>query len=240
MDYNVDIPLFEGPLDLLLHLIKQSNIDVYDIKIDDITKQYLDYINKMEKMNLNIASEYLVMAAELIEIKSNSLLPKKESIDDDYEEDKRENLINRLVEYEAYKKITNTFKELEEYRGNVYTKERDSLVDYIDNDKEYNYGFNLEELVNALNNFLKDKELNKPLDTKITNKEYSIHKRTEEIKNVLRKRKKIKFSDLFDKITKDYIVVTFISILNMTRKQEIIIEQENNFKDIIIKEKGVK
>ena len=240
MDYNVDIPLFEGPLDLLLHLIKQSNIDVYDIKIDNITKQYLDYINKMEKMNLNIASEYLVMAAELIEIKSNSLLPKKESIDDDYEEDKRENLINRLVEYEAYKKITNTFKELEEYRGNVYTKERDSLVDYIDNDKEYNYGFNLEELVNALNNFLKDKELNKPLDTKITNKEYSIHKRTEEIRNVLRKRKKLKFSDLFDKITKDYIVVTFISILNMTRKQEIIIEQENNFKDIIIKEKGVK
>ena len=240
MDYNVDIPLFEGPLDLLLHLIKQSNIDIYDIKIDDITKQYLDYINKMEKMNLNIASEYLVMAAELIEIKSNSLLPKKESIDDDYEEDKRENLINRLVEYEAYKKITNTFKELEEYRGNVYTKERDSLVDYIDNDKKYDYGFNLEELVNALNNFLKDKELNKPLDTKITNKEYSIHKRTEEIRNVLRKRKKLKFSDLFDKITKDYIVVTFISILNMTRKQEIIIEQENNFKDIIIKEKGVK
>ena len=240
MDYNVDIPLFEGPLDLLLHLIKQSNIDIYDIKIDDITKQYLDYINKMEKMNLNIASEYLVMAAELIEIKSNSLLPKKEAIDDNYEEDLKENLINRLVEYEAYKKITNTFKELEEYRGNVYTKERDSLVHYIDNDKKYDYGFNLEELVNALNNFLKDKELNKPLDTKITNKEYSIHKRTEEIKNVLRKRKKIKFSDLFDKITKDYIVVTFISILNMTRKQEIIIEQENNFKDIIIKEKGVK
>ena len=240
MSYSVDIPLFEGPLDLLLHLIKQSNIDIYDIKIDEITKQYLDYINKMEEMNLNIASEYLVMAAELIEIKSNSLLPKKEVVDDEYEEDPRENLINRLVEYETYKNITNTFKELEEYRGEVYTKERDSLIDYIDNDKKVDYGFNLEELVNALNEFLKDKELSKPLNTKITNKEYSVHKRTEEIRNVLKKRKKVKFSDLFDKITKDYVVVTFVSILNMTRKQEIVIEQENNFKDIIIKEKGVK
>lgn len=240
MDYNIDIPIFEGPLDLLLHLIKQSNIDIYDIKIDEITKQYLDYINKMEDMNLNIASEYLVMAAELIEIKSNSLLPKKEDIVDEYEDDPRENLINRLVEYEAYKNITNTFKKLEEYRKEVYTKERDPLIDYMDNDKTIDYGFNLEELVNALNVFLKDKELNKPLDTKITNKEYSVHKRTDEIRNILKKRKKVKFSDLFDKITKDYIIVTFVSILNMTRKQEVIIEQENNFKDIIIKEKGVK
>ena len=240
MDYNIDIPVFEGPLDLLLHLIKQSNIDIYDIKIDEITKQYLDYINKMEDMNLNIASEYLVMAAELIEIKSNSLLPKKEDIVDEYEDDPRENLINRLVEYEAYKNITNTFKKLEEYRKEVYTKERDPLIDYMDNDKTIDYGFNLEELVNALNVFLKDKELNKPLDTKITNKEYSVHKRTDEIRNILKKRKKVKFSDLFDKITKDYIIVTFVSILNMTRKQEVIIEQENNFKDIIIKEKGVK
>ena len=77
MEYSVKINEFEGPLDLLLHLIKESNIKIEDIKIDEITKQYLDYINKMEEMNLDIASEYLVMAAELIEMKSNNLLPKK-------------------------------------------------------------------------------------------------------------------------------------------------------------------
>ena len=240
MNYNIDIPEFEGPMDLLLHLIKQSNIDIYDISIDDITKQYLNYINKMEEMNLNIASEYLVMAAELLEIKSNSLLPKKDIEDDDYEEDPKEKLINRLLEYEAYKNITNTLKELEEYRHEVFTKEKDSLLEYQDTEKQTDYGINLDDLVNALNKFLQEKELKKPLDTKITNKEYSVHKRSEEIRNVLKKKKKINFNELFDIITKEYIVVTFLSILNMTRKQEITIEQENNFNNIIIKEKGVK
>ena len=240
MNYNVEIPEFEGPMDLLLHLIKKSNIDIYDISIDDITKQYLDYINKMEEMNLNIASEYLVMAAELLEIKSSSLLPKKEIENDEYEEDPKEKLINRLIEYETYKNITNEFKELEEYRHEVYTKERDSLIEYQDKDKKIDYGVNLDDLINALGKILEKQELKKPLDTKITNKEYSVHKRSEEIKNILQKRKKINFTDLFDIITKEYVVVTFLSILNMTRKQEIIIEQENNFNNIIIKEKGVK
>ena len=78
MDYNIKIDQFEGPLDLLLHLIKESNIAINDISIDDITKQYLDYINKMEELNINVASSYLVMAAELMELKSKSLLPVKE------------------------------------------------------------------------------------------------------------------------------------------------------------------
>ena len=99
MDYSIKINEFEGPLDLLLHLIKQSNIDIYDIEISEITKQYLDYINKMEELNINIASSYIVMAAELMEIKSKSLLPKKE--DDEEEEDEevvsKENLINKLI-----------------------------------------------------------------------------------------------------------------------------------------------
>ena len=240
MNYSVEIPEFEGPLDLLLHLIKQSNININEISIDEITKQYLDYINKMEEMNLNIASEYLVMAAELIEIKSNSLLPKKDNEEDDFEEDPKEKLINRLIEYEAYKNITNSFKELEEYRHEVYTKERNSLLEYMDEDKKVDYGINLDDLINALNKFLEKKELKKPLDTKITNKEYSVHKRSNEIRNILKKRKKINFTDLFDITSKEYIVVTFLSILNMTRKQEITIEQDNNFTNIIIKEKGVK
>ena len=103
MEYKVMINEFEGPLDLLLHLIKENNIDIYDIKIEEITKQYLDYIKKMKELNLSIASEYLVMASELLEMKSKMLLPKREEETlDDFEEDPRELLIERLLAYKQY------------------------------------------------------------------------------------------------------------------------------------------
>lgn len=237
MNYQISIPEFEGPLDLLLHLIKESNISIFDISIDDITKQYLDYINKMEEMNLNIASEYLVMAAELIEMKSRILLPKNNMDEDEYEEDPKEQLINRLLEYEKYKNISKTFKELENYRKEVYTKDPDNLLEYQDNQENIDYGVNLDDLLNAFSKFLSEKELDKPLNTKITNKEYSIGKRSVEIRDIIRKKKRVEFKDLFDNYSKNYIVVTFLAILNLTRKQEIEIEQENNFKNIYIKGK---
>ena len=237
MKYEININEFQGPLDLLLHLIKQSNISINEISIEKITKQYLDYIKKMEELNLDIASEYLVMAAELIEIKSASLLPKKEVADDEFEEDPKEKLINRLLEYEQYKKMTSEFKELEEYRHEIYTREPNNLLDYKD-DKKIDYGVDLSDLLSALSKFLEQKEKDLPLNTKITNKEYSVAKRSNEIKNILKKKKKVNFVELFEVFNKEYIVITFLSILAMTRKQEIEIEQENNFKNIIIKEKG--
>ena len=130
MEYKVILNDFEGPLDLLLHLIKQSNISIYDISIDQITKQYMDYINKMEELNLTVASEYLIMAAELIEIKSSSLLPKQETHEDEYEEDRREKLISRLIEYEQYKNITKSLKDLETSRKDIYTKLPSELTEF--------------------------------------------------------------------------------------------------------------
>ena len=105
MDYSIKIDAFEGPLDLLLHLIKKSNIDIYDINIEEITKQYLDYINKMEELNIDVASSYLVMAAELIELKSKLLLPNQNNEENEEEENTKENLIQRLLNYEKYKDI---------------------------------------------------------------------------------------------------------------------------------------
>lgn len=238
MSYEINIPEFEGPLDLLLHLIKQSNININEISIDEIAKQYLEFINKMEEMNLNIASEYLVMAAELMEIKSSSLLPKKESEQDEYEEDPKEKLINRLLEYERYKEIAGTFKDLENFRKEVYTREPDNLLEYQVENENIDYGVDLNDLLEAFSKFIEKKELDKPLDTKIANKEYSIGKRCNEIRKILKEKKQIEFTDLFDIFTKEYIVVTFLSILSMSRKQEVVIEQESNFKNIIIKEKG--
>lgn len=239
MSYEININEFQGPLDLLLHLIKKENISIQDISIDKITKQYLEYIEKMEDLNLTIASEYLVMAAELIEIKSSSLLPTKQETEDEFEENPKEKLINKLLEYEQYKNLTNAFSELASYRQEVFTKEPDNLQEFQSKDSKIDYGISLNDLVAAFANLMEQKELEKPLNTKITNKEYSVNKRCKEIKNLLKIRKKINFVDLFENFTKGYVVITFLSILSMCRNQEVEIEQQNNFKNIIIKEKGV-
>ncbi len=233
MEYNVNLPEFEGPLDLLLHLIKKADISIFDIKIDEITKQYLEYINLMEELNLNVASEYLVMASDLIEMKSRTLLPKEEN--EEEVEDPREELINRLIDYQNYKDSVEKLRSYEQLRKEVYTKEP-SLEDFKDNISNTNLNISLEDLTNALNRFLQDKELAKPLTTKITNKEYSVGKRSTEIRDILRIKKKVNFLELFEETTKEYIVVTFLAILNMSKKQEIIITQENNFENIILEE----
>lgn len=236
--YEVSLPEFEGPLDLLLHLIKKEDVDIFNIDIDKITKQYLEYINIMENLNLDIASEYLIIAAELMEIKANNLLPKKNNENEDIEDEEntKDNLINRLIEYEQYKKVTNTFKDLEEYRSIVYTRTTDELINYKEEKNNTSFDFNLNDLVEAFNNFLKRKELDKPLNTKIAKKDYSVNKRCEEIKNILKIKKKITFTDLFDNYNKEYIVVTFLSILSLSKKGEIILKQDHNFNNIIMED----
>ena len=235
MNYTIEINNFEGPLDLLLHLIKKAELDICEISIVEITKQYLDYINLMESMNLNIASEYLTMAAELIEIKSSILLPKKKiDNEDDYEEDPKENLINRLIEYEKYKEISEVLKKYEQDRKELYTKKPTDLEIYNTVTNEISENFDLNDLMSALNKMIDRKKLDKPLNTKITNREYSITERSNQIKNILKNKKQDEFTDLFDIYSKDYIVITFLSILTMARHQELSITQDKNFGKIMI------
>ena len=235
MNYTIEINNFEGPLDLLLHLIKKAELDICEISIVEITKQYLDYINLMESMNLNIASEYLTMAAELIEIKSSILLPKKKiDNEDDYEEDPKENLINRLIEYEKYKEVTEVLKKYEQDRKELYTKKPTDLEIYNTVTNEISENFDLNDLMSALNKMIDRKKLDKPLNTKITNREYSITERSNQIKNILKNKKQVEFTDLFDIYSKDYIVITFLSILTMARHQELSITQDKNFGKIMI------
>lgn len=235
MDYSIKINEFEGPLDLLLHLIKQSNIDIYDIEISEITKQYLDYINKMEELNINVAASYIVMAAELMEIKSKSLLPKKE---EDEEEDEevvsKENLINKLIEYKKYKEMTPSFKILEANRKNIYIKSPEKLNNYLDNVIIKNDDTSVDDLVDAFKKFLERKNLEKPITTKITNKEYSVKERKNTIRNILKEKKKVLFTDLFEENNTSFIIVTFLSILEMTKEKETIIKQDTNFANIFI------
>jgi segregation and condensation protein A len=239
MEYKFLINDFEGPLDLLLHLIKKNNVDICDIKISDITKQYLDYLEEMENLDLNIASEYLALAAELIEMKSLVLLPKPEFSDDEYEEDPRENLIKRLIEYKKIKESTPKLKELEEERKKLYTKVASNMKQYQDENQKPDFNdIDLDCLLNAFSKFLERKEEEKPLNTKITKKEYSVSKRSREIKSLLRTKQKINFEELFEIQTKEYIVVTFLSILALAKKQELIIKQDNNFSNIVLSLRG--
>ena len=239
MEYKFLINDFEGPLDLLLHLIKKNNVDICDIKISDITKQYLDYLEEMENLDLNIASEYLALAAELIEMKSLVLLPKPEFSDDEYEEDPRENLIKRLIEYKKIKESTPKLKELEEERKKLYTKVASNMKQYQDENQKPDFNdIDLDCLLNAFSKFLERKEEEKPLNTKITKKEYSVSKRSREIKSLLKTKQKINFEELFEIQTKEYIVVTFLSILALAKKQELIIKQDNNFSNIVLYLRG--
>jgi segregation and condensation protein A len=238
MDYKITIDNFDGPLDLLLHLIKQSNIDIFDISIEQITKQYLEYIKKMESLNLNVASEYLIMAAELIEMKSSILLPNNNASDDEFEEDPREKLINRLLEYKRYKEVTGIFKNLEEIRKTIYTKDPSNLNMYQDEDVKVVSDLSSIDLFNAFQKFLERKEAEKPLNTTVTKREYSVKERTLEIKNILRNKTQVSFEELFEVITKEYVVVTFLSILELAKKQEVEIKQENNFDKIYLINKG--
>ncbi len=234
MQYKVTIENFDGPLDLLLHLIKEQDIDIYDIKIEEITKQYLDYIHAMKELNLSIASEYLVMASELIEIKSKMLLPKRQTIDEDeYEEDPREVLIERLLAYKKYKEITSEFKNLELTRKLVFTKEPENLSYYAkeEGNKEE---LGISDLLEAFKLLMQKKELDKPLATKITKKELSVSEKVVKIRSILREKKKVNFEELFEVATKEEVIVNFLSILEMVKKNEITLVQDNNFSGIVI------
>lgn len=234
MEYALNIDSFQGPLDLLLHLIKESKMDIFDLKIEEITNQYLDYINKMEEMNLNIASSYLVMSAELLEIKSKMLLPQHHDDEEEQEEDPRESLVNRLIEYQRYKDLTSEFKNLEEERQMIYTKMPENIKEYLGEDQVINGGeVTLDDLLLAFQKFLERQKLKQPLNTKVTSKEISVEYRRKSIKKILKAKKRVNFTELFDVVTREYVVVTFLAILEMARAKELLIRQENNFDEII-------
>ena len=238
MIYNFCINDFEGPLDVLLHLVKESKMDIYEINISSIIDQYLEFIHSLENKNIDIASEYLVMASELIHLKSKLLINRQD--DEESEEDElsissEEDLRNKIIEYEKYKMITNQFKELEEKRGEVYTKLPENLKEYID--ETIKGELDISELFNAYKSFLSRQELTKPLNTKITKKELNIEDKIKDIRSILQKRKRVNFLELFTEMNRENIVVTFLSILEMSKNNEIILTQEDNFSPIMIERK---
>lgn len=234
MDIEFRVNEFEGPLDLLLHLIKHNEMDIMDIEIDKITDQYLKYLDEMERMNLEVTSNYLVIASELLYIKSKILLPNyDDNVEDDVVDDPRDSLVQRLLEYQAYKNITNVLKDKEEVRRGFYTKIPEDINLYVDNDVSIKSDVSLDDLVDAFKKYLVRQRENKPLITKVTEKEITVSDRKSYISGVLKSKRKVNFIELFEDYSKEYIVATFLAILEMAKLKQLVITQNDMFGEIV-------
>jgi len=237
---HIIITDFEGPLDLLLHLIKVNDIDINDIKIEEITRAYLEYLKSMQELDLNIASEYLTMATELMVIKSASLLPAEvaEETDELVEESTLKDLQTRLIEYQAYKDASTKLGKKELDRKKFISKLPSLVSEYTEEPHVFmNEGADINLLTEAFNAFLERAEERAPLDTTVTKQELSVNERRLIILDKLKTNNKITFNELFEAGSKSYLIVTFLTVLEMYKKSEIEIIQDNNFGTIHI-EKG--
>ena len=228
---------FEGPLDLLLHLVKTAKMDIYEIDTKYIIDKYLEFIKSIPSDDLDDASEYLVMASELIHLKSRLLLNLKDEStndEDEYSINSEEDLKNKLIEYEKYQTITNDFRELEKNRQDYFTKVPESLKEYANNETYLSDDVSLEDLVNAMLEISERLEYKKPRNTKIARKEISVKDKINYIKDILSREKKVEFTRLFNECTKEEIVVTFLSILEMSKDNLITLSQNKNFSKIYV------
>lgn len=229
MSFEVRLPNFEGPLDLLLYLIKKEKVNIYDIPIAEITNQYLMYINNLDTINVDSVSEFLVMAATLLEIKSKMLLPKVQE-----EEDPRQELVERLKEYQKYKEFALYLKENYPYRESYrrtfeHENFEDSIVVKIDIDK----------LINAYKGILSKNEINLSENSKklqeITKKQkISILKVIKQVLEYIKQKGVAYFSSLIKGISKDEVIYRFLAILELCKLGHVTVFQQKTFDDIKI------
>ncbi|MTI67811.1 MAG: segregation/condensation protein A [Firmicutes bacterium] len=241
MKYTVVLESFEGPFDLLYHLIEKSEVDIYDIPISDIADQYINYLEKMEELDLDITSEFLVMAATLLEIKSKMLLPKEKNEGEqlEFEEtDPREELVRRLIEYKKYKIAAEKLKEKELIHSKVFYKPKEEIEHFYESKDDILEGLELSDLVKALDKVIKkNKTSNENFNMKnIEREEITIEQAMNSILGLISENDKIEFDDLFiNKVNRSNIVVTFLALLELIKLENITIVQTNNFGNIIIK-----
>lgn len=228
MTYQVTLDIFEGPLDLLLYLIRKNNLNIYDIQISVITHQYLEYINLMKELNLDVAGEFLVMATTLMEIKSKSLLPKQsEELENEIESVKKQ-LVDRLVEYQKYKNIVASFfKPRLEVETNVYYRKLP-----IFKEEDYYMEATIFDLLTALGNVLKKvpKEIKE-----IVYEEIHIEEKMRLIMEILKERPFVNFEELIlQQPNRRNIIVMFLALLELIKTRQVIARQKEEFGEIRI------
>lgn len=239
MSLNLKLQAFEGPLDLLLHLIEKAEVDIYDIPIFEVTEQYIHYINMMQEMDLEVASEFLVMAATLLEIKSKMLLPKPKKEDPNAETiDPRAELIQKLIEYKKYKDISSVLKDKLLIYEKVFYKLPEPIEDYV-TDFASLTGISADVLTKSLNSILmRNKQIKKNNYREIYRDVITVEDKMKVINRMLASKSVFYFDDLFrDMLSKYEIIVTFLALLELIIRKAIHVEQDKNFEKIIIRRK---
>jgi segregation and condensation protein A len=224
---NLKLQSFEGPLDLLVHLIKKNKMNVYDIQISVVTKQYLDYLNLMQELNLDLASEFLVMAATLIHIKSKMLLPRPETAtgDPENEEDPRDVLVRRLLEHQKFKAAAELLHEKETLRGAQWARPESRIEEIAGDDYEPEIEVDLFSLLSAFKQVLERARERPPV--LLPPEEVSIESRIEQLLERLSETEACGFEDLFDgDATRGDMIVTFLAMLEMIRLKLIRVFQQ--------------
>ena len=233
MAISVKLEAFEGPLDLLLHLIEKNKIDIYDIPIVDITAQYLDYIKQMQREDMNVMSEFLVMAATLIDIKRKMLLP-KEVNEDGEEEDPRAELVQKLLEYKMYKYASLELKDMNLDAGKNYYKPATIPKEVLEYKEEIDPAEVIGDVTLAKLNEIFTQVMKRTVGT-IEKDEVRIEDKMDDIRASIRGLKGINFKTLLEiQATKINIIVTFMAILELMKVGDITIRQDELFGDIII------
>ena len=237
MKYSIHLNVYDGPLDLLCDMISKQKIDIKDISIIEITKQYLAYINMLEAMDLEVTSDFITMATKLLEIKSKYLLFSQRELD---EEDPRLELMEQLKEYKKYKKASEVLKYRVDYLNQPYYRNREEII--IDDKVDLNE-ISIESIKSILPYIFKVKNIEEENETKkderlnkiVRGKIISVEEKIEYIQNILTTADKISFNNIIKDNTKDEVIATFLSLLELIKSKEIVVVQENFFEDIIIK-----
>ena len=232
MSYQCSLDIFEGPLDLLLHLIKEQKMDIYDIRIAEITKQYLSYLDLLSELNLEMVGEYLVLAAELAKIKSKTLLPIPETEEDVLNaagEDPRAELMRRLLEYQRYKEAAFELRQKEYDQQQLFSRTGEVVLE--NSEEELLIEANVFDLLTAFQKVLKEKSFKKNYEIKVTT--LSVSDRITCILEILNVSESVTFDSIFTTLnTKQEVIVTFLAILELMRMQLIRSQQARQF-DVI-------
>jgi segregation and condensation protein A len=229
--YTVKLDRFTGPLDLLIHLIKKNEVNIYDIPISLITAQYLEYLHLIEELNLDVAGDFIVMAATLIHIKSRMLLPRPDASQEDLEEDPRDLLVNRLIEYQKFKAAASLLHERETLRSAQWQRPDQSIADIAGEDFDTEVEVDLFSLMAAFKAVL-DRARQRP-KVAIPGAQISIEERIEQLLARLSETEACGFEDLFaDAHSRQDLIVTFLALLEMIRMALVRVFQAGMFGSI--------
>ncbi|SCK02319.1 Segregation and condensation protein A [uncultured Eubacterium sp.] len=243
MSYKVRLQSFEGPFDLLVYLIENAQMSIYDIRISEITRQYLAYIEDMKAMDFNVATEFMVLAATLIDIKSKMILPRA-TVEGEVllEEDPRSELVERLLEYKKYKRGAEELKEREDYMSLIYEKPQEDISEYLNQPDEY-LDLDIKKFASAFDQFLRKKKREEEVRahyTKVEREKATIESRMvyikDRFKNVFLKGiRKLNLKELIPNKKDRYdIVVTFVSVLQMIRDKYLDADQRSVYGEITV------